>query len=98
MANGDNFAIGGMKDVSLATSGMDGAGISSAPQMLPNTEYNTARANKPAFNTGFLGLTAQHTTTKFTSANFDFAFGTTSGLNPYAKLTPDQGNKLHTIG
>lgn len=100
MANGDNFAIGGIKDLNLATFGMEGAGNSSAPVTLPNNaSYNPTRTNKTDFNNpGFLALTAQHTTANFNSQNFDITFGTTSGLNPYQKLTSDQGKLLHTIG
>ena len=98
MANGDDLKIGGFKDMSLVTSGMEGTGIGSAPVTLPNSEYNTNRANKLAFNTGFLGLTAQHTKTKFNSANFDIAFGTTSGISPFTQLSENQGKLLHTIG
>ncbi len=98
MANGDNFAIGGIKDLNLATSGMEGANIGSTPVHLPNSDYNSFRANQTNNQTQFLSLTAQRTTVKFSSQNFDNTFGTTSGLNPNQKLTSDQGKLLHTIG
>lgn len=98
MSNGDNLTIGGFKDLNMQAVGVDTASIGSTPITLPNSDYNSFRANQTNNQTQFLGLTAQHTTTKFSSYNFDFQFGTTSGLNPYQKLTSDQGKLLHTIG
>lgn len=100
MANGDDLKIGGMKDFNLATSGMAGADNTSAQVTMPNNFYNTGRTSQTSETTRFLQYTAQHATVsaKSTITNFDFKFGTTSGLNPYTKLAPDQGNKLHTIG
>ena len=98
MSNGDNLAIGGVKDLNIQALVVDSASIGSTPVTLPNSDYNSFRANQTNNQTQFLSLTAQHTTTKFNSYNFDFQFGTTSGLNPNQKLSQDQGKLLHTIG
>ena len=98
MANGDDLKIGGFKDLNMQVMGADNGSIGTTPVTLPNSDYNSFRPNQTNNQTQFLGLTAQHTTTRFNSYNFDFQFGTTSGLNPYQKLTQDQGKLLHTIG
>lgn len=98
MANGDNLTIGGFKDLNMQTMGVDNASIGSTPITLPNSDYNSFRPNQINNQTQFLGITAQRTSVKFNSQNFDLQFGTTSGLNPYQKLTQAQGNLLHAIG
>ncbi len=100
MANGDDLKIGGMKDFNLATSGMAGADNTSAQVTMPNNFYNTSRASQTSESTRFLQYTTQHAavSAKNTIANFDFTFGTTSGISPFTQLTQAQGKNLHTIG
>lgn len=96
--NGDNLTIGGFKDLSLSATGYAGSDISSVKQTLPESDYNTARTNK--FNNQnpvFGSLIAQHTQVGFNSINFDYSFGSTSGLNPF-KGAEQSGETLTLIG
>ncbi len=97
MSNGDDLKIGGFKDLNMQVMGADNGSIGSSPVTLPNSDYNSFQANRTNNQTQFLGLTAQNTTTKFNSYNFDFQFGTTSGINPYQQLTQEQGKLFHAI-
>lgn len=96
--NGDNLTIGGFKDLSLSATGYPGSDIGSVKQTLPDSDYNSFRTNK--FNNQnpvFGSLVAQHTTTKFNSVNFDYSYGSTSGLNPF-KGAEATGETLTLIG
>ncbi len=96
--NGDNLAIGGFKDLSLAATGYPGSDIGSVKQTLPDSDYNSFRANRSNNqNPVFGSLVAQHTNIRFDSANFDMAFGSTSGLNPF-NGSKQTGETLTLIG
>ena len=65
---------------------------------LQNYDSNPARTNALLNQTQFLGLTAQHTTTKFDSRNFDIAFNDgagTVGMNPFFRA-PATATKIFT--
>lgn len=65
---------------------------------LQNYDSNPARTNALQNQTQFLGLTAQHTTTKFDSRNFDIAFNDgagTVGMNPFFRA-PATATKIFT--
>ena len=65
---------------------------------LQNYDSNPARTNALQNQTQFLGLTAQHTTTKFDSRNFDIAFNDgagTVGMNPFFR-PPETATKIFT--
>lgn len=65
---------------------------------LQNYDSNPARTNALQNQTQFLGLTAQHTTTKFDSRNFDIAFNDgagTVGMNPFFQA-PATATKIFT--
>lgn len=98
MANSqDNLTIGGFKDLSLTTQGVPGDGNSAYNQVnIPNSDYQNNRTTNVYNQTQFLSILAQRTTTSFDSRVFDNALGETSGLNPFFKPSPEQGNKLNT--
>lgn len=63
---------------------------------LQNYDSNPARTNALQNQTQFLGLTAQHTTTKFNSRNFDIAFNDGAGMvgmNPFFRA-PETATKI----
>ncbi len=63
---------------------------------LQNYDSNPARTNALQNQTQFLGLTAQHTTTKFDSRNFDIAFNDGAGMvgmNPFFRA-PETATKI----
>lgn len=65
---------------------------------LQNYDSNPARTNALQNQTQFLGLTAQHTTTKFDSRSFDIAFNDgagTVGMNPFFQA-PATATKIFT--
>ena len=65
---------------------------------LQNYDSNPAKTNALQNQTQFLGLTAQHTTTKFDSRNFDIAFNDgagTVGMNPFFRA-PATATKIFT--
>ncbi len=63
-----------------------------------NYDSNPAKTNPLLNQTHFLGLTAQHTTAKFDSRNFDIAFNDgagTVGMNPFFQA-PATATKIFT--
>ncbi len=65
---------------------------------LMNTDYDYSKASALNNQTQFLGITAQHTTTKFSSKNFDIAFNDgagTVGMNPFFR-PPETATKIFT--
>ena len=63
---------------------------------LQNYDSNPAKTNALQNQTQFLGLTAQHTTTKFDSRNFDIAFNDGAGMvgmNPFFR-PPETATKI----
>ena len=65
---------------------------------IPNYDSNPATINRLQNQTHFLGLTAQHTTTKFDSRNFDIAFNDGAGnvgMNPFFRA-PATATKIFT--
>lgn len=94
MANGQ----GGLNGIE-AISGVQAVSTSAVEKItLQNTDYNYSKVSQFNNQTQFLGLTAQHTTTKFNSANFDIMFndgGNNVGLNPFFKA-PETATKIFT--
>lgn len=65
---------------------------------LQNYDSNPATINRMQNQTQFLGLTAQHTTTKFDSRSFDIAFNDGAGnvgMNPFFRA-PTTATKIFT--
>ena len=65
---------------------------------IPNYDSNPATINRLQNQTQFLGLTAQHTTTKFDSRSFDIAFNDGAGnvgMNPFFR-PPTTATKIFT--
>ena len=64
---------------------------------LLNTDYDYSRTASINNQTNFLSLTAQHTTVKFDSRNFDINFndGNNVGLNPFF-TAPETATKIFT--
>lgn len=65
---------------------------------LQNYDSNPATINRMQNQTQFLGLTAQHTTTKFDSRSFDIAFNDGAGnvgMNPFFRA-PATATKIFT--
>lgn len=65
---------------------------------IPNYDSNPATINRLQNQTQFLGLTAQHTTTKFDSRNFDISFNDGAGMvgmNPFFRA-PATATKIFT--
>lgn len=63
---------------------------------LQNYDSNPAQINRMYNQTQFLGLTAQHTTTKFDSRAFDIAFNDGAGMvgmNPFFR-PPETATKI----
>ena len=63
---------------------------------LQNYDSNPAQINRMYNQTQFLGLTAQHTTTKFDSKAFDIAFNDGAGMvgmNPFFR-PPETATKI----
>lgn len=63
---------------------------------LQNYDSNPAQINRMYNQTQFLGLTAQHTTTKFDSRAFDIAFNAGAGMvgmNPFFR-PPETATKI----
>ena len=86
MANGQ----GGLNGIE-AISGIQPASTAAVEKItLQNIEgYDYSKASRLGNQTQFLGITAQHTTTKFNSRNFDIAFndgGNNVGLNRKPQL------------
>ena len=109
MANGDDLKIGGFKDLSLATSGMEGSDTGLAKQTLPNTDYNTSRTNPYNNQNQFLALTGHGNTINFSATNLvDYAFGDANnvGTNKLSDeatikqqyLEKGSGEKFFTLG
>ena len=70
MANGQ----GGLNGIE-AISGVQPASTSAVEKItLQNTDYDYSKVSQFNNQNQFLSLTAQHTTTKFDSRNFDIAF------------------------
>lgn len=95
MANGQ----GGLNGIE-AISGTQPASTAAVEKVtLQNIEgYDYTKASRLGNQTQFLGITAQHTTTKFDSRNFDIAFndgGNNVGLNPFFR-PPETATKIFT--
>ena len=91
MANGQ----GGIE----AISGVNPVSTSAVEKItLQNTDYDYSKVSQFNNQTQFLGITAQHTTTKFNSRNFDIAFndgGNNVGLNPFFR-PPETATRVFT--
>ena len=95
MANGQ----GGLNGIE-AISGTQPASTAAVVKVtLQNIEgYDYTKASRLGNQTQFLGITAQHTTTKFDSKNFDIVFndgGNNVGLNPFFR-PPETATKIFT--
>ena len=95
MANGQ----GGLNGIE-AISGIQPASTAAVEKVtLQNIEgYDYTKASRLGNQTQFLGITAQHTTTKFDSRTLDIAFndgGNNVGLNPFFK-PPETATRIFT--
>ena len=95
MANGQ----GGLNGIE-AISGIQPASTAAVEKVtLQNIEgYDYTKASRLGNQTQFLGITAQHTTTKFDSRTFDIAFndgGNNVGFNPFFR-PPKTATKIFT--
>ncbi|CCX80003.1 unknown [Clostridium sp. CAG:715] len=87
---------GGMSGIE-AISGVQAPSSSAVEKItLQNYDSNPAQINRMYNQTQFLGLTAQHTTTKFDSRAFDIAFNDGAGMvgmNPFFR-PPETATKI----
>lgn len=87
----------GKIDLKTATTGMEGAGISSEPVSMPNSIYNGFRTNQTSEAPKFLGYTTQYAAARGTIEHLDYEYGDRAGLNPFFKPKEGQGEKFHGI-
>jgi len=89
---------GGLQGIE-AISGTQAPSTSAVEKItLQNTDYDYSKVSQYNNQKQFLGLTAQHTTTKFDSGNLDIAFNDgagTVGMNPFFK-PPETATKVFT--
>ena len=94
MANGQ----GGLNGIE-AISGVNPVSTSAVEKItLQNTDYDYSKVSQFNNQTQFLGITAQHTTTKFDSRNFDITIndgGNNVGLNPFFR-PPETATRVFT--
>ena len=87
---------GGMNGIE-AIGGVNPTSTSAVDKItLMNTDYDYSKASKLNNQTQFLGITAQHTTTKFNSKSFDKVFNDGAGMvgmNPFFK-PPETATKI----
>ena len=89
---------GGMNGIE-AIGGVNPVSTSAVEKItLMNTDYDYSKTSALNNRTQFLGITAQHTTTKFDSRSFDIAFNDgagTVGMNPFFQA-PATATKIFT--